>query len=417
MAIKTINWNDGSGDKIYLDPDAGNGNGTIAVSSDRNKSTTPRSQEVNISSGQGSGGVGLIIRLTINQKERPNYFWTEAIAAGTFTLTIPSSVTTAMLESVSYSTDNGVTWVTTNNVNNSVVTITTPTIQAGGKVLWKGIGTTFASGYSSGEYSLFSGSADYNIGGDIGTLFYGDDYTGEFERLSTTNALQHFFSGQSHLINAKDLILSPLRAVGRCYQYCFYNCTNLLTAPTILVESIGTYCCYGMFEGCSSLVVAPNLNITTLNNNCCQRMFMNCTSLTTPPPELKGESLATSCYYSMFNGCAKMSSVPTISATSAKANSTQWMREMFSGCKLITTAPVLPITTLASNCYYRMFRNCSALSYIKMMATDISASNCLYQWVSGVAATGTFVKNSAAQWTATGVSGIPSGWTVQTAAS
>ena len=38
-------------------------------------------------------------------------------------------------------------------------------------------------------------------------------------------------------------------------------------------------------------------------------------------------------------------------------------------------------------------------------------------WVSGVATTGTFVKNSAATWTTTGVNGVPSGWTIQTASS
>ena len=36
-------------------------------------------------------------------------------------------------------------------------------------------------------------------------------------------------------------------------------------------------------------------------------------------------------------------------------------------------------------------------------------------WVSGVASTGTFVKNVAATWDVTGVNGIPEGWTPQTA--
>ena len=36
-------------------------------------------------------------------------------------------------------------------------------------------------------------------------------------------------------------------------------------------------------------------------------------------------------------------------------------------------------------------------------------------WVQNVASTGTFVKNSSATWTTTGVHGVPSGWTVQTA--
>ena len=49
-----------------------------------------------------------------------------------------------------------------------------------------------------------------------------------------------------------------------------------------------------------------------------------------------------------------------------------------------------------------------------MLSTDISASNCLYDWVNGVPSTGTFVKHPDAN-IPTGRSGIPSGWTVETA--
>ena len=59
-----------------------------------------------------------------------------------------------------------------------------------------------------------------------------------------------------------------------------------------------------------------------------------------------------------------------------------------------------------------MFRECSNLSNITMIATDISASGCLTSWVSGVAATGTFVKASLMTSLTTGESGIPSGWTI-----
>jgi hypothetical protein len=62
-----------------------------------------------------------------------------------------------------------------------------------------------------------------------------------------------------------------------------------------------------------------------------------------------------------------------------------------------------------------MFRGCSNLNYIKAMFTTQPSSTYTYYWVEGVAASGTFVKNSAASWTTTGVFGVPSGWTVQTA--
>ena len=88
---------------------------------------------------------------------------------------------------------------------------------------------------------------------------------------------------------------------------------------------------------------------------------------------------------------------------------------MFHGCSSLTTAPELPATTLAESCYYGMFEDCISLNYIKCLATDISSEYCTGNWVSGVAANGTFTKaDSMTDWT-TGVDGIPSGWTVQDA--
>ena len=88
---------------------------------------------------------------------------------------------------------------------------------------------------------------------------------------------------------------------------------------------------------------------------------------------------------------------------------------MFKGCTSLTTAPELGDYTLTSGCYSEMFRGCSSLNYIKTLATNISASSCTYLWVSGVSATGTFVKNpTMTSWT-TGYDGIPTGWTVEDA--
>ncbi|MBQ5664045.1 MAG: formylglycine-generating enzyme family protein [Bacteroidaceae bacterium] len=58
-----------------------------------------------------------------------------------------------------------------------------------------------------------------------------------------------------------------------------------------------------------------------------------------------------------------------------------------------------------------MFNGCEKLNYIKMLATDISAEDCLSNWTLGVSKTGTFVKASGVE-IPSGISGIPSGWTV-----
>ena len=49
------------------------------------------------------------------------------------------------------------------------------------------------------------------------------------------------------------------------------------------------------------------------------------------------------------------------------------------------------------------------------MFTTTPSTTYTDSWVDGVSATGTFVKNSAAQWNVRGTSGIPTGWTVETA--
>lgn len=88
---------------------------------------------------------------------------------------------------------------------------------------------------------------------------------------------------------------------------------------------------------------------------------------------------------------------------------------MFSGCTSLTTAPELPATTLVDFCYHSMFNGCTSLNYIKCLATDKSANWCTSTWLSGVAATGTFVKASSMSGWSTGINGIPDGWTVQDA--
>jgi len=139
-----------------------------------------------------------------------------------------------------------------------------------------------------------------------------------------------------------------------------------------------------LFYGVQGLTDASNLILpaTTLTNDCYRSMFETCVRLNAAP-ELPATTLANSCYYSMFNGCTSL-----------------------------TTAPELPATTLTDSCYLEMFQSCSSLNYIKCLATDKHGTNCCSRWVSGVAATGTFVKAASMTW-GTGTAGIPSGWTVE----
>ena len=246
-----------------------------------------------------------------------------------------------------------------------------------------------------------------------GRLFYGAKNLTKAPILPTTtltnNCYTYMFSGCTSLTTAP--VLPATTLANSCYAYMFSGCTGLINAPNLPATTLASSCYYGMFYGCTSLTTAPELPATTLADSCYYSVFSGCTSLT-EAPDLPATTLANNCYLNMFIGCTSLTEAPELPATTLTNYCYSYM---FSGCTSLTTAPVLPATTLVSGCYNYMFRNCSSLNYIKAMFTTTPNNTYTNNWVKSVAATGTFVKNSAAEWNVTSVSGIPSGWTVETA--
>jgi len=255
--------------------------------------------------------------------------------------------------SVDYSIDEGKTWTT---LQTSITeTSSTPTVQAGTKVMFRGT-ITPGSGYGVGT---FASTGDFEAEGNVMSLLYGDNFVGQVDLTGKDYAFQNLFYGASYLQNAGNLSLPATTLVRNCYNTMFTNCASLITPP--------------------------KLPATTLTERCYYAMFHSCTSLTSAP-ELPAKTLLPYCYASMFYNCASL-----------------------------TTAPELLATTLVSNCYDNMFLGCTNLNYIKAMFTTTPSNLYTNYWVYNVASSGTFVKNSAATWNVIGNNGIPSGWTVQTA--
>ena len=248
---------------------------------------------------------------------------------------------------------------------------------------------------------------------------------------------QQMFSGCTSLTTAPDLPATTL--ANYCYLQMFYGCTSLTAAPELPATTMSFQCYFGMFTGCTSLTTAPVLPATTLADSCYTGMFRGCTSLTTAP-ELPATTMSIQCYYGMFNGCTSLTTAPSVlpattladycytgmfdgctslttapSVLPATTLSNFCYNSMFYGCTSLTTAPELPATTLVNTCYSYMFNGCTSLNYIKAMFTTTPSTSYTGNWVTGVASSGTFVKNSAASWNVTGANGIPTGWTVQTA--
>ena len=191
------------------------------------------------------------------------------------------------------------------------------------------------------------------------------------------------------------------------FTYLFSRCTVLTSAPELPATTLARSCYSNMFNGCTGLTKAPSLPATQLANYCYNAMFNGCTGLM-EAPELPATQLVDHCYYSMFGNCTGLKVAPNLPATILAQSCYGFM---FASCTGLTAAPELPAKILATNCYSYMFSDCSNLNKITMLATDVSASDCLKEWVGGVAQTGTFTKVAEVTLT-TGVSGIPSGWTV-----
>ena len=199
-------------------------------------------------------------------------------------------------------------------------------------------------------------------------------------------------SGETIMFKASGLTISSSDGIGTLnpsvYASVQGNIMSLVYGDNFTGQTtISDYQFRYLFSSCLNIISVENLILpaTTLGMYCYQHMFSNLTRITTAP-ELPATTLASGCYRSMFYNCSSL-----------------------------TVAPSLPATTLADNSYGYMFQNCSRLTSITCLATDISATNCTQNWVSGVAASGTFIKASGMNNWTTGNNGIPTNWTVQDA--
>ena len=331
---------------------------------------------------------------------------------------------------------NGGDWITKSFKSGSTQDKLITGLTVGDKIKIKGTNESYNGCVIKGNTELFA-----DVYGNILSLIYGDD----FKDKTTLPPVGYNFAGMFNndnnglkIINANNLILTPVTLKDGSYYKMFYNCTSLVTAPIIQATVMSSNSCEMMFQGCTSLVTAPELPATTLVGRCYAYMFKGCTSLVNAP-ELPATNVKGMCYLEMFNGCTSLTTAPELPATTIDNYCYAYMFQgctslvnvpsilpsttlklacycyMFKGCRNLVNAPELPAETLVQECYFQMFYGCSSLKYIKCLATNISATNCTGTWVINVPSGGTFVKNASMSGWTTGVSGIPSGWNVEDA--
>lgn len=314
-------------------------------------------------------------RLMISYKTPlPNYLKLTALEDTTFTLTIPSGMTTSHLTCFRYSVD-GMTWNTLENVNDTEISITTPTIAAGNVVYLKGKGSCL--GTSGTVYSNISSTGKFDVSGNIASLIYEDTFETFYSAPRVSFIFGNFFRN-SKVVHAGKLIL-PVRQqyyTYNLYSNLFQDCTELIEcAPVTFAGASSTWS--GAYKGCTSLEVPPVFTEgLSLGSSCFSEMFSGCTSLKTAPV-LPYTTLSISCYNYMFNGCTSLTTAPELPAMNL---TNQCYQYMFAGCKNLISPPNLPATTATNRCYCGMFMSCSNLKILPNISITTLANQC-YQYM------------------------------------
>ena len=261
-------------------------------------------------------------------------------------------------------------------------------------------------------YSMYYGT---NILPDCTNI----DFTSE--TVVQSGALKGLFSGtkitDEYLENIlpkdenNNIILPVINLSGNCYEHMFAECRLITKAPELPATTITGGCYKEMFYACSNLLTAPStLPALTLYGGCYQGMFEECRSLTAAP-ELPATTIASSCYIDMFRYCTSLKTGPTI--LPALTLYDNCYRRMFRFCKNLENAPILPASTLVTYCYHHMFDGANKINHVKCLANSgFETEYCITNWLLNTSSTGTFVKAQGVEWPS-GVSGIPTGWTVE----
>lgn len=216
------------------------------------------------------------------------YFWIEALEDITVFFRDANSANTPR---GNYSFDK-ITW-TAFKQNQSVVVLT------GTKLYIKN--PVIPGSYNAVGKFIISGAC--NIGGNIMSLLYGDDF------LNNT--------------------VFP--------QYCFYGLfenSPIVCAHELLITatSLGVMCCSAMFHNCKQLITAPQLPIlNTAGWGVFSSMFDGCTSLTIAPTLLTENIINTEFYDYMFSGCTNLSYIKALFKTQPTVGSQSFTKEWVSG--------------------------------------------------------------------------------------
>ena len=139
-------------------------------------------------------------------------------------------------------------------------------------------------------------------------------------------------------------------------KYRLISAKNLILPATTL----STRCYWGMFYDEYDRYVDLETAVDQ-NGDYCVITHQNKSIVMSDTPNLPATTLATQCYWRMFCGCTLLTTPPVLPATTLAP---ACYSGMFMDCTLLRDLPALPATTLAPACYESMLDSCISLTTI-----------------------------------------------------
>ena len=164
------------------------------------------------------------------------YLTMQAIETGTFSVSIDSGCSSM---TISYSLDNGVTWIDNAFTTGTAKTYTTPNISAGDSVIWKCISADGSFSNSYDKVVKFSSTMSCKMYGNILSLIYGDAFIG---KNTLANGFQTFRQNFINLkvVDAEYLIIPVITMKQYVAIMMFDGNTNLVKGPALVSDEIQT---------------------------------------------------------------------------------------------------------------------------------------------------------------------------------
>lgn len=178
---------------------------------------------------------------------KDDYFFIENISENENKISFRKGLTGAQAIDIYYSRDQ-VNWQLLGTTDDSA-NPPTVTLNANERMFFKATASYWGDVSSNIYYDYISSTYEFNAGGNIMSLLYGDDFKDKY--LAERATFHSMFIG-SKIVSASKLAL-PENTRTKCYYNMFKDSTSLIKAPVLPSSYVSDNAYWQMFKGCTSL--------------------------------------------------------------------------------------------------------------------------------------------------------------------